>query len=253
MAAVADLARAISPHSMTTKMWRAGSTVAPCCRCSAEPAGCDDGAWSILARRRAKGARSPAIWSSWSKPRATCGLPEDYIERWQLAPAFNPGPAPETDVSERVIRRVVIRGRVQGVGYRDWTRHVAREPRHRRLGAQSQGRQRRGGVRGLARGGGGNDRRLPQGAAERACRIDRRARGAANVDLASARPNESLQRARRLSSAPNSAVELRLQRRIEIGHRHRQAEIDQAGDAVALLAHAAGHDAARNATGPARH
>jgi acylphosphatase len=29
-------------------------------------------------------------------------------------------------MSERVIRRVVIRGRVQGVGFRDWTRHVAR-------------------------------------------------------------------------------------------------------------------------------
>jgi acylphosphatase len=29
-------------------------------------------------------------------------------------------------MSEDVIRRVVIHGRVQGVGFRDWTRHVAR-------------------------------------------------------------------------------------------------------------------------------
>jgi len=30
-------------------------------------------------------------------------------------------------MSRRCIRRVVIRGRVQGVGYRDWTRYVARD------------------------------------------------------------------------------------------------------------------------------
>ena len=30
-------------------------------------------------------------------------------------------------MSERIIRHAVIRGRVQGVGYRDWTRHVARD------------------------------------------------------------------------------------------------------------------------------
>jgi acylphosphatase len=29
-------------------------------------------------------------------------------------------------MSEHVMRRVVIRGRVQGVGFRDWTRRVAR-------------------------------------------------------------------------------------------------------------------------------
>ena len=29
-------------------------------------------------------------------------------------------------MSERIVRRAIIRGRVQGVGYRDWTRHVAR-------------------------------------------------------------------------------------------------------------------------------
>ncbi len=27
---------------------------------------------------------------------------------------------------ERVMRRVVVHGRVQGVGFRDWTRHIAR-------------------------------------------------------------------------------------------------------------------------------
>lgn len=30
-------------------------------------------------------------------------------------------------MSERVIRHVIIRGLVQGVGYREWTRYVARE------------------------------------------------------------------------------------------------------------------------------
>ncbi len=30
-------------------------------------------------------------------------------------------------MSVRIIRRVFVRGRVQGVGYRDWTRHVARD------------------------------------------------------------------------------------------------------------------------------
>jgi acylphosphatase len=28
-------------------------------------------------------------------------------------------------MDQRVVRRVVVRGRVQGVGFREWTRHVA--------------------------------------------------------------------------------------------------------------------------------
>ena len=32
-------------------------------------------------------------------------------------------------MSDNVVRRVIIHGRVQGVGYRDWTRHVARDRR----------------------------------------------------------------------------------------------------------------------------
>lgn len=30
-------------------------------------------------------------------------------------------------MTERIVRRAIIRGRVQGVGYRDWTRYVARD------------------------------------------------------------------------------------------------------------------------------
>ena len=30
-------------------------------------------------------------------------------------------------MSDRIIRRVIVHGGVQGVGFRDWTRHVARD------------------------------------------------------------------------------------------------------------------------------
>ena len=50
-----------------------------------------------------------------------------------------------------VIRHMIVRGRVQGVGYRAFVEHEALRARPGRLGAQPPRRQRRGGVRG--RGG----------------------------------------------------------------------------------------------------
>ena len=48
------------------------------------------------------------------------------------------------------IRRVMVRGRVQGVGYRAWVKHQARAPRSRWMGAQPSRRLRRGAVCGAA-------------------------------------------------------------------------------------------------------
>ena len=109
------------------------------------------------------------------------GLPEDYIE--SLAATCCRGDSisgvrhRRPDMSERIIRHAIIRGRVQGVGYRDWTRYVARE-----RGVEGWVRNRKDGsveavfagtreaVAGMLAG-------LPQRAAELGDRIDRGAGG----------------------------------------------------------------------------
>ena len=92
-------------------------------------------------------------------------LPEAYIrslEGFALDAAAGRRRAQDRRVPVTVIRHVVFRGRVQGVGFRAFVEDVA-AARRRRLGAQPPRRHRRGGVGRRRRGRRGHRRGLPQG------------------------------------------------------------------------------------------
>ena len=98
-----------------------------CCRCCTTASG--GTALVYIATRRGEGTPRPGYIAIVVAAARDWGLPEPYIRslmRWSpSALAARARRTPERSDERPTIRRVVVRGRVQGVGYRAWTEDTA--------------------------------------------------------------------------------------------------------------------------------
>ena len=147
--------RALSPHHADRRDRRAAGERARLCR----PHG------------RQAPRRCPAIRSASSRPPRIGACRRAILRSLRrLAPGYRAAP-PGRDRRDRMnVRHVVIRGRVQGVGFRAFVEDAAERAEPRRLGAQPARRHGRGGLCRTRAGGRGRDRGVPHRAARRAGR-----------------------------------------------------------------------------------